>query len=172
MEDYNRVLAEKPRTIRDLPKRMKLLAQLSAKIEEEPVETGTSENPIELISSEEEEDPEEYPAEDSKKDMSEKSESVDEKIEILEDELIDEGNKVQEDNSLIEDSPESRIFFERFGNKKRKKNMIRSRPIRPRSCKKKKDYPFATEIVPKPVRLGFDELEVESVTRRLRSELR
>ena len=148
MEDYNRVLAEKPRTIRDLPKRMKLLAQLSAKIEEEPVETGTSEYPIELISSEEEEDPEEYPTEDFEKVMSEKSESVDEEIEILEDEPIDEGNKVQEDNSLIKDSPESRVFFERFENKKRKKNVIRSRPIRPRSCKKKEDYPFATKLVP------------------------
>ena len=99
MEDYNRVLAKKPRTIRDLPKRMKLLAQLSASLEEEPVETGTNENPIELILSEEEEDLEEYPPEDLEKDMSEKSESVDEKIEILEYELVDKGNKVQEDNS-------------------------------------------------------------------------
>ena len=172
VEDYSRVLAEKPKTIRDLQKRMKLLAPLSASIEEEPVETGTSENPIELISSEEEEDPEEYPAEDFEKVMSEKSESVDEEIEILEDEPIDEGNKVQEDNSLIEDSPESRVFFERFGNKKRKKNMIRSRLIRPRSCKKKEDYPFATELVPKPMRLGFEELEVASIPRRLRLELR
>ena len=172
MEDYNRVLAEKPRIIRDLPKRMKLLAQLSAKIEEQPVEISTSKYPIELISSEEEEDPEEYPAADSDKVMSEKSESVDEEIKILEDEPLDEGNKVQEDNSLIEDSPESRVFFERFGHKKRKKNVIRSRPIRPRSFKKKEDYPFATELVPKPMRLGFEELEVESIPRRLRLELR
>ena len=55
--------------------------------------------------------------------------------------------------------------------KKRKQNVICSRPIRLRSCKKKEDYPFATELVPKPMRLGFEELEVESILRRLRLEL-
>ena len=56
--------------------------------------------------------------------MSEKSESVDKEIEILEDELVDEGNKAQEDNYMIEDSLESRDFFGRFENEKRKGNMI------------------------------------------------
>ena len=77
-----------------------------------------------------------------------------------------------EDNSVIEDSPESRDFFEMFGSRKRKKNVVRSRPFRPRICKKEKDLPFATKVVPKPVGLKFDELEVKSVPKRLRMELK
>ena len=85
---------------------------------------------------------------------------------------INEENVAQEEDSLIEDSPESFSYFETFGNKKRKRNIVRKRPLRPRSCKKEKDFPFASRMVCKPVRLELDESEVEFVPQRLRTELR
>ena len=54
-----------------------------------------------------------------------------------------------------------------FGSKKRKKSVIRTRPISPRSYKKEKDLTFTTKEVSKPARLEFDEIKVESVPRRL-----
>ena len=81
-------------------------------------------------------------------------------------------NGPQEEDSVIEDSPENREYFEMFGSKKRKRNVVCRRPFRPRSCKKEEVFPFATKVVPEPVRLEFDELEVESVPQRLRTELK
>ncbi|KAF3434600.1 hypothetical protein FNV43_RR21685 [Rhamnella rubrinervis] len=108
----------------------------------------------------------------TEEDPEEENEPVDEKIEILEYEPEMEGGGKQKDSSVIEDSPESREFFRRFGNKKRKRNVIRSRPFRPRTCKQKREIPYITEVVPKPIGLGIDESEVESVPRRLRTKLR
>ena len=86
--------------------------------------------------------------------------------------LANEENGAQEEDSVIEDSPESFEYFEIFGSKNRKKNIVRKRPFRPRSCKKEKDFPFASRVVFESVRLEFDESEVESVPQRLRTELR
>ena len=55
---------------------------------------------------------------------------------------INEENVAQEEDSLIEDSPESFSYFETFGSKKRKRNIVRKRPFRPRSCKKEKGENF------------------------------
>ena len=85
---------------------------------------------------------------------------------------INEENVAQEEDSLIEDSPESFSYFETFGSKKRKRNIVRKRPFRPRSCKKEKDFPFAARVVSESIRLEFDKLEVESVPQRLRTELK
>ncbi|KAF3443710.1 hypothetical protein FNV43_RR13400 [Rhamnella rubrinervis] len=119
-----------------------------------------------------EEDPEKDLEEDPEEDHEEESESVDEEIEILEYKPEMEGDGKQKDNSVIEDSPESRKFFRRFGNKKRKRNVIRSRSFRPRTCKQKREISYVTEVIPKPIGLGIDESEVEFVPRRLRTELR
>ena len=70
--------------------------------------------------------------------------------------LANEENGAQEEDSVIEDSPESFWYFEIFKSKKRKRNIVRKRPFRPRSCKKKEDFPFATRVVSEPVRLEFD----------------
>ena len=78
-----------------------------------------------------------------------------------------EENVAQEKDSVIEDSLKSFSYFEIFGSKKRKRNIVRKRFFRPRSCKKKEDFPFATRVVSEPVRLEFDESEVESVPQRL-----
>ena len=77
--------------------------------------------------------------------------------------FANEENQAQEENSVIEDSPESREYFEMFESKKRKRNVVRCRPFKPRSCKKEEVFPFATKVVLKPVRSKYDELEVESV---------
>ncbi|KAF3443082.1 hypothetical protein FNV43_RR17003 [Rhamnella rubrinervis] len=94
------------------------------------------------------------PKEDPKEDPEDESEPVDEKIEILEYEPEVEGDGKQEDSSVIEDFPERKEFFRRFGNKKRKRNVIRSRPFRPRTW------------------LGIDGSKVKSIPMRLRIELR
>ena len=86
--------------------------------------------------------------------------------------LANEKNKAQEEDSMIEDSHESREYFKMFENKKRKRNVVRSRFFRPRSCKKKEVFPFTTKEVLKLVRLEYDELKLESVPQRLQIELK
>ena len=78
-------------------------------------------------------------------------------FDISNDSSLDSSNRVYEDDSVIENCSKSKDFFEMFGSRKRKKNVVRSRPIRPRSCKKKKDISFPTKMVHKPARLEFDE---------------
>ncbi|KAF3449839.1 hypothetical protein FNV43_RR05918 [Rhamnella rubrinervis] len=102
-----------------------------------------------------------FTEEDPEEDPEEESEPVNEEIEILEYEPEMERGGKQKDSSVIKDSPKSREFFRRFGNKKRKRNVIRSRPYRPRTCKQKREIPYVTEVVPKPKGLGIDESEVE-----------
>ena len=71
---------------------------------------------------------------------------------------------------MVKDSPESRKSFGMFRSKKRKRNVVCSRPFRPRSYKMGGGFPFASKVVPKPVGLEYDEIEVESVPQRLRTE--
>ena len=77
-----------------------------------------------------------------------------------------------EDDSVIEDSPESRDIFEMFESRKRKKSVVRSRLFRSRTYEKEKDLPFATKVVPKPTRMEFDEMKIGYVPKRLRMELK
>ena len=148
LKKYYRLLAKRPRSLEELSKKWQRLALLKL---------GCQENPIEVYSSEEdlEEDPEDEP-----EDYLEEPSSDDI-------ELANEENQAQKEDSVIKDFPESREYFEMFGSKKRKRNVICSRPSRPRSCKKEEVFPLATKVAPKPVRLEYDEMEVESVPQRL-----
>ncbi|KAF3453192.1 hypothetical protein FNV43_RR03630 [Rhamnella rubrinervis] len=88
------------------------------------------------------------------------------------DEECEQEIKVHEDNEMIEDSPECKSYFEEFGSIKRKRNVIRSRPIRPRSCKKEKDLPFASKMVVKPLELVIEEMGTSSTNKKLRNKLK
>ena len=83
-----------------------------------------------------------------------------------------QGTKVQNDDLVIEDSLKSKNYFEEFRNNKRKRNLIHSRPLRPRSCKKDKELPFASVVVPKPPRLKYDKIEAVYVPKKFRTELK
>ena len=106
------------------------------------LKSGGQEGPIQIYSSGEEDpekDPEEYP----KKDLEELEDYLKEPS-TKDVDLANEKNKAQEEDSMIEDSHESREYFKMFENKKRKRNVVRSRFFRPRSCKKKEVFPFTT----------------------------
>ena len=161
LEEYSRLLAQRPKSLDELSKKWQRVSLLKA---------GGQENPIEIYSSEKE-DPEEYPEEDPDEDPVELEDYLEEPVseDVV---LANDENGAQEEDSVIEDSSESFEYFEIFGSKNRKRNIVRKRPFRPRSCKNEKDFPFAVRVVSKSVRLEFDEPEVESVPQRLLTELR
>ncbi|KAF3443636.1 hypothetical protein FNV43_RR13326 [Rhamnella rubrinervis] len=80
--------------------------------------------------------------------------------------------KVYDDNEVIENSLKYKCYFEEFESIKRKRNVIRSRPIRPRSYKKEKDLPFASKVVVEPPELMVKELGMASENTKLRKELK
>ncbi|KAF3455445.1 hypothetical protein FNV43_RR00072 [Rhamnella rubrinervis] len=153
-EEYQRVMLEKPRTLEALLAKRNRLNML---------QKGGKENPIVI------EDPEENPEEDLEE-YPKESEPVDEEIEIQEESNIRE-TEVQQENEVIGDSSECKRYFEEFGNIKRKRNVIRSRPIRPRSCKKEQDLPFASKVVIKPLELVIEKMGTVSAKKKLRKEL-
>ncbi|KAF3443582.1 hypothetical protein FNV43_RR13270 [Rhamnella rubrinervis] len=158
-EEYQRIMLEKPRTLQALLAKRNKLNMLQKGGKENPIVIG---DPEEDQEEDPEEDPEEYP---------EESEPVDEEIEIREEPNIRK-TEVQQENEVIEDSPECKRYFEEFGSIKRKRNMIRPRPIRPRSCKKEQDLPFASKVVIKPLGLVIEEMGTASINKKLRNELK
>ena len=164
LEEYTRLLIAGPRSLDKMSKMGRRLSLLKAGSQEKPIEIHSSEeedmkrdleNLEEDLEEYSKEDPEEYPEEDP------------ETLEDYVEEPASEENVAQEEDSVIENSPESFSYFEIFGSKKRKKNIVHKRPFRPRSCKKEEDFPFATRVVSEPVRLELDKSEVESVPQRL-----
>lgn len=73
---------------------------------------------------------------------------------------------------MTEDSLKSKNFFKMHETNKRKKNVVRSRSIMPRSSKREGDFSFSTKVVLKSTRLEYDEVEVESISKRLQMELK
>ena len=169
LEEYTRLVIAGPKSLDEMSKMGRRLSLLKASSRERPIEIHSSEEEdlekdLEVL----EEDLEEYSEEDPEEDPEEDSEMLEDYVE----EPASEENVAQEEDSVIEDSPKSFSYFEIFRSKKRKRNIVHKRPFRPRSCKKEEDFPFATIVVSEPVRLEFDESEVESVSQKFRTKLR
>ncbi|KAF3445937.1 hypothetical protein FNV43_RR11114 [Rhamnella rubrinervis] len=164
-EEYQMVLLEKPRTLEVLLAKRKKLNLLRRGGKENPIVMKEKEDLKVDLDEDSEEDPKEDPEEDPEEDPKE-SEPIDEETEIQEEPIVRE-MKIQQDNEVIEVSPECKSYFEEFGNIKRKRNLICSRPLRPRPCKKEKDLPFDSKVIAKPLELVVEEMRMVSTNRKL-----